>query len=143
MTKRKNAPLGAASDDPKSMIIRAIEKASNAPENEKDNLTLRQAAELGWLAASSTADVVTGMKEEPEPGGFNSRLKALTEAAEERGLKPKHVIAKFGAARAVLHGECFHSDRCPRSVVMATLDEVKDLVHEVLDTKPKKKKKGC
>lgn len=127
MAKTRTKSLGAASDDPMVLVNRAIRQADAAIER-NDLIGIREASELGWLAASSTADVASAKLKLRIPSGAKGR-RAVLDAVEERAkLRKGTLIGPFEGARAVLHGECFHGDVCSPRSVQGLLNEVKQLV---------------
>jgi len=111
---RSKKQLGAASDDPKALISRAIREYNQATSGKRtDEVGVREAAEKGWLAVSSMADVAAdriGMK---EPGGAAGRREAIRGLEQEAKLRRGSILGDFEVARTVLHGECFHGGSCP------------------------------
>ena len=122
---RKRTALGAATDDPHDIIQRAIRVADG--HHGSDSLPLRQAAEAGWLAASSVADVAArhlGMK---APRGRLSRLAVLHALEDRAGFHRGELVTPFGAAQAHLHSYCFHEDVCPLPTIKSTLRAVEEM----------------
>lgn len=133
--KTKSQRLGATTDDPIKMVELAIQEAETADEKAKDNLPLRRAAELGWLAASSTADVLAKRLNQTEPKGANGRRAVLKEVEDSRRMKRGTLSVKFDAAQEILHGECYHENhpkKCARDRVLDHLEQVKELVEIAL-----------
>ena len=106
MTKR----LGAATDDPKALIARAIREYDAA---RGDPVGIREAANKGWLAICSLADVAAARFGMQEPGGASGRRVAIKELEKRAKIRRGTVQADFEMSRAILHGECFHADTCP------------------------------
>ena len=116
--------FGAASDDPGALADRAIREA-DAAIRRKDDVGFREAAEKGWLAASSSADVAADKLGMKIPGGYSGRKSALGELEDRARLRRGALVGTFEAARAVLHGECFHGAVCSTRGVLGLLDDVK------------------
>lgn len=108
--------LGAATDDPIAIVNRAVRQAHHA-EADGDADGLRQAAEMGWLAVSSLADVAAARLGRPAPGGASARREALRALESEARLRRGTFTHSFELARLQLHGECFHGDSCPINLV--------------------------
>lgn len=118
--------LGAPTDDPLALADRAIMEAESALK-QRDTVGFRQAAEIGWLSASATADVVADRMGMPIPGGASGRRVTLENLEDAARLRRGSLVGRFEAARTVLHGECFHNDTCSERGVLGTLDEVRTL----------------
>lgn len=122
----------ALTDDPSWLIDLAINQAKES-KKEKNNVKLRQAAELGWLAASSLVDVVTGKLQEEPALGFQGRLAIIRRLEKNAGLKSKTLTAPFTTAQAVLHGQCFHGDKYEEAdQIMFALDWVREMIPTAL-----------
>ena len=129
--KTPRAALGAFKDDPLAMVNAAIAEAEKADDKAKDNLPLRRAAELGWLAASSTADVLAKRMGHAEPKGANGRRAVLKEVETAGRMKRGTLVIRFDAAQGILHGDCFHENdekKCVRERVLDHLEQVKEMV---------------
>jgi len=114
------------------MIKSAIAMASKAKKGEKDNTTLRQAAEWGWLAAASTADVVAKRLGLKATEGFGGRKDALAALDEESRLKGRFLENTLKLAHEELHGRTFHGNERTREDVLSTLAGVEVMVEEAL-----------
>jgi hypothetical protein len=109
-------------DDPGALADRAIREA-DAALRRKDDVGFREAAEKGWLAASSSANIAAdklgyGGADELDDTG---RKWALGELEDRARLRRGTLVGTFEAARAVLHGEYV----CSTRGVLGLLDDVK------------------
>lgn len=130
-TRTTSGAFGAASDDPVALADRALEEAAEAIRG-SDGVGLREAAEKGWLAACSTADVVAMKLRRGKPKGRKGREDALAALEDCGGLRTGSFGKRFTYAR-VLHGECFHEDDCPPDhVVVELLKDVCEFAKDVL-----------
>lgn len=77
----------------------------------KDNRKLKKriAAELAYLAATQSADVVAAHLGRPEPDGTGARSTALRVFDRENGTD---LLGAFEDVRILLHAECFHEGLC-------------------------------
>lgn len=122
------AAFAAATDDPNLVVARAFDRAVNAPRRERQNLTIREAAELAWLAATAAVDRAAIAVGEKAPHGFESRVKAL-KAYEKFAATHGRLNEDFQDFYHTLHGGCFYGDRCPdRAYVLAKIEAVQDFV---------------
>jgi hypothetical protein len=128
--KRVRSRLGAATDDPAALAKRALIEAERALAA-KDPVAFRQAAETGWLAASSSADVAAARLKLPIPGGASGRQAVLTELERRARLRRGALLTTFGAAQEILHGRCFHGDACEPASVLGILESVAILATDV------------
>ena len=119
--KRRTRQLGAATDDPVALANRAVREAQSA-QVASDADGMRQAAEKGWLALSSLADVAAARLGRPAPGGASGRREALRALESEARRRRGTFVYPFELARRQLHGECFHGDSCPADLVEALED---------------------
>ena len=117
--------LGAAHDNPRDLIGRAVAEA--AAYKGGDTLSLRRAAETGWLAASAVADVAAKRLGLKPPGGQQKRFEVLERLETQAKLQRGSLTSPFGSARGYLHGDCFHEDKCPVPIVKSTLLAVQDM----------------
>lgn len=138
MARAKKSSLGAVTDNPVELIDRAIRKAHQA---KSPSIELREAAELGWLAASSTADVLGDHARERPAHGFNARMKILERVEREQGLKGEPLTRPLAFAKTALHSECFHEDKCDRKTVELALNDVKKMTEIAARLKSKKRKR--
>lgn len=118
--------FGAAKDDPGALADRAIKEAESALRR-KDSVGFREAAEKGWLAASSSADVAADKLGMNIPGGHRGWRTTLGELEKHARLRRGSLVGTFEAAQSVLHGDCFHGDKCSTLGVLGLLDDVKEL----------------
>lgn len=106
--------LGAVGDDPWAIYARAVQLGNEGLElplkSRNRRLRFREAAELGWLACSSMADVVSRHLGLKVPGGFAGRNSVYTKLAAESGMSANKLGRQFVAIQEVLHGECFHGN---------------------------------
>lgn len=123
---RRPGELGATTDNPMSLASRALREALRA-EADGDAVGMRQAAEKGWLAVSSLADLAAERLGRPAPSGASARREALRALETEARLRRGTFVQPFELARRQLHGECFHGDHCPANLV-----EVLEDFHEVV-----------
>ncbi len=143
--KKKSAVFGAITDDPTAIANRAIREAEKAI-REDDALGVRQAANKGWLAAASVADVVADRMGQSIPHGATGRLHVLNDLERRTRMRRGTLTAPFGTARQILHGGCFHGAVCPSpGEILGHLDEIKDMTIEAKRAMAKlpKRKKGC
>lgn len=139
MKARKLKALGAATDNPEEIIDRAIRQAVRSSDK-SPRLDLREAAEMGWLAISSLADVLADKVGERNAGGANGRFNVLEAAEKKGGLKKGRLTLPFVAARSALHGDCFHEDRCERKQIMPVLESIQEATRLASGLKVKKKR---
>jgi len=145
MTKRKAASFGAITDDPTHIVNVAIREAEQAI-RARDGLGIRQAANKGWLAAASVADVAAEKMGQKIPHGAKGRLEVLNDLERAARLRRGSLTATYGTARDILHGGCFHGDVCPSSSeLLGHLDAIKEMTVEAKRALSKlpKRKKGC
>lgn len=136
---KKSKPLGATTDNPRKLIARAIREydaATNARRYDQEGA--RMAAENGWLAISSLADVAAEELGLPIPGGASGRRKTL-QALDQR-VKRGNFLQAYEVARTVLHGECFHEDKCPIHTD-AILDGLKRTIDDGMSALSKRKRR--
>ncbi len=138
---KKKFTLGAASDDPVALANRAIRDMRAAIHTRKrDQANIRQAANLGWLAISSLADVAADKLGRPAPGGASARRQMLLELDKRGRARGGGFLSTFEAARVSLHGECFHADKCQRDeLVLALLEDVKQTSRRGMDLLKKRR----
>lgn len=134
---RRGAPLGAATDDPDALASRAIDKTEEAI-RAHDPVSVREGANLSWLAVSSLADVTADRLELPAPGGSSGRREVLSKLEALAKLRRGSLVNRFESARTVLHGECFHGDECPRDeILLDMMHDLRDSVRDGLNAIPK------
>lgn len=121
----RRSQLGAAHDDPPALIKQAIAEASGY--HGGDSFKIRRAAETGWLAASSTADVVAKQLGMRQPRGYDGRAAVLRELESRAGMRRGALVIPFQAARGTLHGSCFHEDVCKPPVIHDVLAGVQTM----------------
>jgi hypothetical protein len=131
---RRTTRFGAATDDPSVIARRAIREAEVAI-RQGDRLGLRQAANKGYLAASSAADVAAVRLGMNEPEGASGRRVALERLERTARVRRGSLLAPFESARRFLHGDCFHGDDCPSDrAILGLLDGVENLTRDVTTT---------
>jgi hypothetical protein len=133
---RNKISLGAARDNPAALADRASHEAA-AANRRKDTVGLREAAEIGWLAASSTADVAASKMGLKIPKGASGRRAVLTDLEQRAKLGRGTLVTPFEAARTVLHGECFHGDICSVESVHGVIDSVSKMAHTAAEATSK------
>jgi len=97
---------------------------------------------MGWLAASSTADVVAAKLGQKVPKGASGRRAVLVDLEDRARLRRGTLIGPFEAARTVLHGECFHGDECDPRSIDGIINGVQDLATTALRAAPKRSRRG-
>ncbi len=130
-TKRKPMArqLGAVSDKPDELIDRALAQYNAASNDDPHNVDARLAAELGWLALNSFADIVGKRLGMPAGHSASRRVDAL-EAIDSRVPRLRSRDT-FTAARDELHGQCFYEDMCPTPARTRTLlANIKDVIDD-------------
>lgn len=116
-------------DNPEQMVLAALDQAREASMEERDREGIRMAAELGWLAASSMADVVAHQLGMGKTRGFIARRKSLEELETKAKIHRDSLTSGFDRAKRTLHGECFHANEiATKSVIIAGLEDVKGLI---------------
>lgn len=128
---RKRIRFGAAHDRPGELIDTAIAEAKAY--HGGDSFKLRRAAETGWLAASSAADVAAKRLGERHPKGYDGRHATLEKLEKRAKLRHGSLTAPLLAARGTLHGDCFHDDVCSPATIRSTLLTVRNLTTDVQD----------
>jgi len=129
---RKLSSLGAATDDPLEIVARARKEAEKAI-RDNDRLGLRQAANKGYLAAASVADVAAMKLGEVQPKGQTARRSVLSNLEDAARLKRGSLLRTFSVAQGVLHSDCFHEDYCPSGKsLLAILDTVEAMADDAV-----------
>lgn len=123
MPKKKQGDFSHYADHPVKMAEKAIRDLARAPRGEVDNVQVRQAAELGWLAASSAADKIARTLGRAEPHGYNARQDALEDVGQAGGLRSAQLVANLAAAKSTLHGECYYGNTCDVKGMTSILKE--------------------
>jgi hypothetical protein len=115
--------LGAATDDPVALAKRALRKSHEAEES-ADDIDAREAANLGWLAVCSLADVASErLGETRGRRGSKGREQVIADLEKEAGIRRGTLGAVFAMAQSVLHGDTFHEDKPLRPAVRTALLE--------------------
>lgn len=97
----------APTDDPKKLMNRAGRQMAEALQGRGDREGARMAAELAWLAVSSTADVLASSWGRVTPGGFKGRESVFKLIDKATGTDFANT---FGLLSEDLHGKMFHDD---------------------------------
>jgi len=116
----------------KAMIENAIALALKAKKGEKYNETLHKAAEWGWLAASSTADVVAKRLRLPIPEGMGKRKDTMEELDALFRTKGHYFSNLLTFAHKELHSRAFHGNERTQKEVLFALSGVEVMVDEAL-----------
>jgi len=141
-TKKWMRTFGAVTDHPGEMIDLAIEEATKATGKEHDNLPMRRAADMAWLAAASAADVAAAKLGLDIPKGTNGRVAVLDKVEKAYKLRTGILCGKFNAAHTTLHSLCYYEDSpsVDKRDVLWAMEETREMIRytlEVIERRPK------
>jgi hypothetical protein len=119
--------IGAITDDPKALVNLALRKARTAIHDD-DRFGIREASEVGWLAAAASVDVAADRLGCSAPTGLQSRRKVVADLERSVRLRAGTLLKDFDIAHKILHGACFYGDDCDPSTITGILEDVRDFV---------------
>jgi hypothetical protein len=119
--------LGAITDDPKALANLALRKVKVAIHAD-DRFGIREASEVGWLAAAAAVDVASARLGCAAPTGLQSRRKVVVDLERSVRLRSGTLLKDFDIAHKILHGACFYGDDCDPSTIMGILEDIRDFV---------------
>lgn len=143
--RRWMTSFGSVTDHPLTMIDEAIKEVKGTTGRERDNLPLRRAADMAWLAAASTADIVATRLSLDIPKGTNGRINVLEGVEKAYKLHAGELHGVLTYAHEVLHSLSYYEDspKADKRNVLAAMEAAKKMVSRVLELLDQRPKAGA